>query len=118
MLDASARGGLVLDLQVIRPNPLVEVDGTTICEIDGEPLFEWADAASAALDARVEAGDLVDEAQDDHDVLAHYESGPDLLDDFAESKRRIPDAGIPLVRAIDRPCAVRERCRLRRLRLA
>jgi hypothetical protein len=71
MLEALVPGGLVLDLQVIRPNPRVEVEGRLVCEIDGEPLFEWADAATAAVEARVGAGDLVEEAVDDHDVRKH-----------------------------------------------
>ncbi len=117
MLEAVAPGGLVLDLQVIRPNPQVELDGVVVCEIDGEPLFEWADAATASIDARAAAGDLVEEAVDDHDVRKHYPDGADLLDDFAGSKRRLPAAAVPLVRAIERPLSVRERCRLRRLRV-
>ena len=71
MLEALHPGGVVLDLQVIRPNPRVEVDGRVVCEIDGEPLFRWADAATAAVDARIAAGDLVEEAVDDHDVRKH-----------------------------------------------
>jgi hypothetical protein len=53
MIEAVAPGGLVLDLQVIRPNPQVELDGRVVAEIDGEPLFQWADAATAAVDARI-----------------------------------------------------------------
>jgi hypothetical protein len=33
MVEAVKPGGLVLDLQVIRPNPVVEVKGRHICEI-------------------------------------------------------------------------------------
>lgn len=117
MLDALRPGGIVLDLQVIRPNPRVEVDGRVVCEIDGEPLFRWADAATAAVDARIAAGDLVEEEVDDHDVRKHYPDGGDLVDDVAGSKRRLQEADVPKVRAIEVPVAVRERCRLRRLRL-
>ena len=53
MVEAVKPGGLVLDLQVIRPNPTVEVDGQAVCEIDGEPLFRAADAATEAIDALV-----------------------------------------------------------------
>jgi hypothetical protein len=107
----------VLDLQVIRPNPQVEVDGRVVCEIDGEPLFRWADAATAAVDARVEADDLVEEAVNDHDVRKHYPDGADLVDDFATKERRLPEAAVPMLRAIQQPLVVRERCRLRRLRV-
>ena len=48
MVNAVKPGGLVLDLQVIRPDPRVEVDSRVVCEIDGQPLFRLADAAAAA----------------------------------------------------------------------
>jgi hypothetical protein len=118
MLEALRPGGIVLDLQVIRPNPQVELDGRLVAEIDGEPLFEWADAATAAVDARIEAGDLVEEATDDHDVRKHYSDGAELVEDVASSKRRLPEAAVPMVRTIEEPLVVRERCRLRRLRLS
>jgi hypothetical protein len=116
MLSGLKPGGLVLDLQVIRPNPAVETNGEKLSEIDGEPLFALADAAAAAVDAAVASGQLLEEAVDDHDVRKHYPSGTDLVDDFAGKKRRVLDeAG---VRAVALPCTTRERCRLRRLRVA
>lgn len=118
MLEALAPRGVVLDLQVIRPNPQVELDGRAVCEIDGEPLFSWADAATAAVDARIVSGDLVEEAVDDHDVRKHYPNGADLVDDVTGSKRRLSETDVPKVRAIEAPLIVRERCRLRRLRLS
>lgn len=102
MIDAVTRGGLILDLQVIRPDPVVELDGEAVAMIDGEPLFEWADAATAAVDDRVAAGDLVEEAQDDHDVLHHYASGTELVEDFAESRRRLEEAAVPILKAVGR----------------
>ena len=115
--EALIPDGIVLDLQVIRPNPLVEANGRVLCEIDGEPLFRKADAALEAVDALIAAGCLVEEAVDDHDVRKHYASGADLVDDFADKQRRLPDAALPSVRAITGPCLLRERCRLRRLRV-
>jgi hypothetical protein len=115
MVEALRSGGVVLDLQVIRPDPRVEVDGRVVCEIDGEPLFRGADAAAAAIDGLVAAGRLVQEAVDDHDVLNHFASGADLVDDFASTKRRLPEHAIPGLLSLARPCVVRERCRLRRL---
>lgn len=117
MLEALHPGGTVLDLQVIRPNPQVEVERRVVCEIDGEPLFRWADAATAAIDARIAAGDLVEDAVDDHDVRKHYPNGADLVEDVAGSKRRLREADVARVRAIEGQVVVRERCRLRRLRL-
>lgn len=117
MIDAVEPGGLVLDLQVIRPDPVVESGEERICEIWGEPLLAKADAATAAVDAAIAAGRLVEEAVDDHDVRKHYPSGADVVDDFADKKRRIPQDAIPRLLALKAPVTVRERCRLRRLRV-
>jgi hypothetical protein len=116
MIDAVRPGGLVLDLQVIRPDPYVEVDGRTIARIDGEPSFAWADAAIAAIEARIAAGDLVELGVDDHDVSKHHSDGADLVDGIAGSRRNLADADVPVLRALERPLAVRERCRTRLLR--
>ena len=117
MVEAVKPGGLALDLQVIRPNPTAEVDGQFICEIDGEPLFRTADAATAAVDALILDGRLVEQAVDDHDVRKHYADGAELVDDFADKQRRLPDDAVPGLLAVARPCVVRERCRLRRLQV-
>jgi hypothetical protein len=113
MVEAVEPGGLILDLQVIRPNPVVETGDVELCEVDGEPLFALADAATNAVDALVARGTLIEEAVDDHDVRKHYADGADVVDDFARKKRRVLD--VARVRAVSDPCAVRERCRLRRL---
>jgi len=118
MLEATTPGGVILDLQVIRPDPKVEVDGRAVCEIDGEPLFRMADAATAAVDARIAAGDLVEEAVDDHDVRKHYSDGAELVEDIAQSIRDLAAERVPELRALKRPLVVRERCRLRRLRVS
>jgi hypothetical protein len=117
MVEAVKPSGLVLDLQVVRPNPVVETGGLEVCEIDGEPLFRTADAAAAAVDAAIHVGLLVEQAIDDHDVRKHYDSGADLVDDFAGKRRTLPARAVPILRALRQPCAVRERCRLRRLQV-
>ena len=117
MVVAVKADGVVLDLQVIRPNPVVETGGRVVCEIDGEPLLRIADAAVAAIDASVRAGILAEEAVDDHEVREHYSSGLELIDDFAGKVRKLPDEALPSLRALLDPCAVRERCRVRRLRV-
>jgi hypothetical protein len=116
MVNAVRPGGLVLDLQVIRPNPLVEHDGHLICEIDGEPLLAQAEVATAAVDDLILLGHLIEEAVDDHDVRKHYRTGADLVDDFADKQRTLPPESVPGLRALAGLCIVRERCRLRRLR--
>ena len=116
MIEAAA-GGVILDLQMVRPDPFIELDGEAVARIDASSLFEWADAATAAVDARIAAGDLVEEAVDDHDVLKHYADGRELIDEVAQSRRTLPQEFVPVLEAITRPLVVRERCRLRRLRV-
>jgi hypothetical protein len=115
MVSAVKPGGLVLDLQVIRPNPTVEADGRFVCEIDGSPLFRLADAATAAVDAFIAEDRLAEDAVDDHDVCKHYRVGADVVEDFAGKERKLPADAVPIVCAVEGPCVVRERCRLRRL---
>ena len=114
--EALVPEGVVLDLQVIRPHPVVEVDRTVLCEIDGSSLFAGADAARAAVDLLIAERLLEEEAADDHDVRKHYVNGAALVDDFETGDRKIPAQAIPRLQAIGRECAVRERCRVRRLR--
>ena len=117
MVEAVKPGGEVLDLQVIRPNPTVEIDGRVVCEIDGEPLFRAADAATAAVDALVHTGRLIELAVDDHDVCEHFDDGADLVDAYSTKRRQLPNNELPTLRVLAGPCVVRERCRLRRLRV-
>jgi hypothetical protein len=107
----------MLDLQVIRPHPRVEtVDGRLLCEADGNPLFEYADAAREAVDKLIAEHLLEEEVVDDRDVFQHYSSGAELVEDWEPKKRQLPVETVPLLRSIERECVVRERCRLRRLR--
>ena len=117
MVAAVKPGGLVLDLQVIRPAPVVESGEERICEIWGEPIFATADATTAAVDAAIATGRLVEETADDHDVRTHYPTGPGLIDEFAGKTRRIPDEAVPKLLATARPVTMRERRRLRRIRV-
>jgi hypothetical protein len=115
MVDAVKPGGVILDLQVIGPNPTIEVDGEVVDEIDGESLLRSADAAAGAIDTLVESGALIDQAIDDHDVHKHYANGLEVIEDFAGKQQRIPERAIPSLRALGAPCVVRSRCRLRLL---
>jgi hypothetical protein len=116
-VEAIKPDGLVLDLQVIRPNPTAEVDGRVVCEIDGEPLFRTADTATNAVDALIRTGRLIEQAVDDHDVRKHYTNGAELAADFADKKRQLPERVVPGLLTLSQPCVVREHCRLRRLQV-
>jgi hypothetical protein len=116
--EALGPTSVMLDLQVVPPNPVVESGGERICEIDGSTLLADAAAAASVVDAFIADRALVEEAADDHDVCSHYTSGPALVEDFVGRKRKVPPAAVPLLEAIDEPCVMRERCRVRRLRVA
>ena len=116
MISAIKPGGLVLDLQVIPPNPVAEAGDEVVCEIDGAPLLRQAAAAATTVDDLIALGHLCEEAVDDHDVRKHYRTGADVVEDFAGSERNIPEDALPRLADLDRPVTVRERCRLRRLR--
>ena len=62
MVKAVRSSRTVLDLQVIRPNPRVEIGDELFCEVDGEPLFRRADAAVGAIDALIRQGQLSEQA--------------------------------------------------------
>jgi hypothetical protein len=117
MVEAVKPGGLALDLQVIRPDPVIESGEERICEIWGEPIFATADAATAAVDAGIATGRLVEETADDHQVRTHYTTGRGLIDEFAGKKRRIPEEAVPKLLAVGGPVTMRECCRLRRIRV-
>ena len=95
MVEAVKPGGLVLDLQVIRPNPIVEVDGPR----------RLRDRRRAALPQRRRrdrrrrrarrTGRLIEQAVDDHDVRKHYDNGADLVDAFATKRRKLPHDELP-----------------------
>ena len=51
------------------------------------------------------------------DIHNHYSHGAELVADFAGSKRRLPEEAVLRVAAIEESLAVRERYRLRRLRV-
>ena len=117
LVEAGAPGGIVLDLQVIRPDPAAEQDGRRLGEFDGSWLFARADAARDAIDGLVAAGGLSEERVRDHDVLKHYRDGADMLADWIEGERKPRGDLAARLAAVDGPCVVRERCRLRRLRI-
>ncbi len=114
--EAVERGGILLDLQVIRPHMRIESEGRLIYVADGSPLFEWADAARAAADLLVAEGLLVEDAADDHDVLKHYDSGADLIANWPPKQVKPSTETAAFFRAMPVECVSRERCRLRKLR--
>lgn len=113
---ALAPNGAILDLQVVPPEPAVEVDGGIVCRLEGGTLLTRAAAAAAAIDEEIARGLLHEEAIDDHHVLRHFPTGAALVEHFRTRLRSVPASCVPLLEASARPHIVREACRLRRLR--
>ena len=95
MIEAVRPGGLILDLQVIKPIARIEIANRIVCELEAEPLMRRADAAAAAIDAEIGNGRLVEEAVDDHDALTHFVDGAELAAHFNGKLVRPPQAAIP-----------------------
>lgn len=116
MIEAVRPGGVILDLQVTRPEPRIEVDGRLVCRLEAEPLLSQADAATAAVDAEVRRGRLAEEAVDEHDACTHFADGAELVADFGDKEGiALPEHAISELLAVAEPCVRRDRCRLRRL---
>jgi hypothetical protein len=113
--EAVVPGGILLDLQVIRPYARVEAEGRLVYVVDASPLFEGADAARAAVDLLLAEGQLIEEGVDDHEVLKHYENGADLVANWPRQAKP-PTESASFLKTIASECVTRERCRLRRLR--
>jgi hypothetical protein len=116
LCEALVPGGLVVDLQAIRPSGRVEIRGDPIGEINDDVFFARAAQAVAGLDALVDEGRLVRGRQIVFETLVHYDAGAELAAAITDStERHLPDdlAG----RLADAgPCAVRETSFIRVLR--
>lgn len=116
MLAAVVPGGLILDLQTVRPPPRVEAEGRVLCELETAEFFARADANEAILMASVREGVLALETEEYLEVLQRWPCGAELVADLQSRLRKIPGAMLPVVGAIAGECVIREPCRTRRLR--
>ena len=92
LCEALAGGGLIVDLEAIRPSGRVEVDGDPIGQIDDTAFFARADRAVAGLDALVDEGHVNRGRRLAFDTLVHYDTGRELIAAIAASdERHLPD---------------------------
>ncbi len=118
LCEALVPGGLVVDLQAIRPSGRVEIGGNPIGAIDDDVFFARAAHAVAGLDALVDEGLLAPGRQIVFESLVHYDAGAELVAAITDStERRLPDE---LARRLADagPCVVRETSFIRVLRAA
>ncbi len=116
--EALVPGGLVIDLQAIRPSGRVEIGGDPIGTINDDVFFARAAQAVAGLDSLVDKGLLARGPQIVFETLVHYDAGAELIAAITDStERQLPDelAG----RLADAgPCTIRETSLMRVLRAA
>src|SRR5688500_9453732 len=96
---ALAPNGAILDLQVVPPEPAVEVDGGIVCRLEGGTLLADAAAAAAVIDEEIARGLLREEGVDDHDVLRHFPTGAALVQHYRTRPRSVPASFVPRLEA-------------------
>ncbi len=110
--------GIVLDLTTVPPEAAVEQDGVVLGRLDQAAFLVRAAGSEEAVDRFVADGLLVEEASLELDVLKHFGSGADLLDDVSEREMtRVPPALSATLPAVAGPLVERSFCLLRRLRV-
>lgn len=111
-------GGLFLDLTSIPPAAAIEHDGAVLGRLDQGAFLARAAVTEAAVDRFVGDGLLVEEARCEVDVLKHFDTGGDMLEDTAgRAYSHVPPELTPTVGAIMDPVVERSHCLLRRLRV-
>ena len=83
--EALVPGGLVIDLQAIRPSGRVEIGGDPIGRINDDVFFARAAQAVAGLDSLVDEGLLARGPQIVFETLAHYDAGAELIAAITDS---------------------------------
>jgi len=117
LLRSLVAGGFVVDLLSVPPPERVEIDGKVVGELDNSAFFPRALAAAAGLDALAAEGVLVHEHEERFPIFVRYPTGADLVEDVAQREyTRIPADLGRRVRAIARPCEIRDNCLVRRFR--
>ncbi len=110
--------GIVLDLTTVPPEAAVERDGVVLGRLDQAAFLERAARSEATVDRFVADGLLAEEASLEVDVVKHFDSGADLLDDVAEREMtRVPPALRASLPQVAEPLVERSFCLLRRLRV-
>ncbi len=101
---------------MIRPNPQVERDERLVAEIDGEPLFggQTRRQPPSTLESPPETSLR---RRSTTTTCANITPTAELVEDVARSERHLPEEVVPVLERIDRPLVVRERCRVRALRV-
>jgi hypothetical protein len=118
VLQLVRRDGVVLDLTTIPPAAVVERGGVSLGALEQTAFLARAVRTEEAVDAMVAEGLLVEEARLEHDVLKHFDSRPELVDDVGQrAVTRLPQALRERLDDVDGPLVERSFCLLRRLRV-
>jgi hypothetical protein len=111
-------GGIVLDLTCAPIPAAIELDGRRLGQLDQDEFLARAAQTEEAVELLIREELLVEEASLAHDVLKHYDSGPEVIEDIAERPySRMPPALASRLAVIARPLVERVPCLWRRLRV-
>ena len=111
-------GGILLHLTCVLLPAAVEVGGRLLGRLDQSRFLERVARTEEAVELLIAEGLLAEDASLAHDVLKHYDSGPDLIADVGERRfSRVP-AGLERgLAGTAEPVVERTACLLRRLRV-
>ena len=111
-------GGILLDLTCAPHGAVVELDGRPLGRLDQKRFLERVARTEEAVELLIAEGRLVEEASLAHDVLKHYNTGPDLIADVGKRRfSRVPTALAKKLAGVGGPVVERTACLLRRLRV-
>ena len=118
LVEALVPGGIVLDLGSVPPAAEIESGGVVLGSLDEDAFFAEALPAMAGLDALVAEGVLREEGRTTCDMLLHFDSSEDLVEDVeTRSHTRLTEDLAERLRQVAAPVRQHEHCLLRRFRL-
>ena len=111
-------GGILLHLTCAPLDAAVEVDGRQFGRLDESRFLERVARTEEAVDLLIAERRLVEEASLGHDVLKHYDTGPELIADIDERPfSHVPPALRKELAGIEGPVIERTACLFQRLRV-
>jgi hypothetical protein len=118
LVEALVPGGVVLDLSSVPPAAEIETGGVVLGSLDEDAFFARSLPAMAGLDALAAEGVLQEAGRSSCDILLHFVSGADLLEDIGtRSHTALSDELAERLRLVEGPVRQREHCVLRRFEI-
>lgn len=115
LVAALVPAGVVLDLSSVPPAAEIETGGIVLGSLDEDAFFARSLPAMAGLDALVAGGLLREAGRSSCDILLHFDSGAELIEDVGtRAHTRLSDDLGERLTLVEGPVRQREHCVLRR----